>query len=138
MTLQELQTTGKYVFHGSDRDDIKALEPRQAYSHGQPEGEPAVFAADVIEPPIFMAVLGSRKAGGWGDRSLPGYGFYIDKATWDKAQAEDWHGYVYALPKETFRHTSTYEWCSAEAVKPAFVIKVGVEDLPKDISVRLK
>lgn len=136
MHLKELQATGKYVFHGSDSDEIAVLKPHQAYSHGKEDGEPAVFAADVIEPPIFMAVLGSRKVGGWGNRTLPGYGFYIDKASWDKAHFENWRGYVYALPKSTFTHIGAYEWRSSKAVKPEFIFEVGVEDLPKNITIR--
>ena len=136
MKLIELQRSGKYVFHGSSNGNISELEPRQAMSHGKPYGKPAVYADIKIEHPIFMAVLGSKWVGGWGDLTLPGAGFYIDKKSWEKAHKENWLGYIYVLPKVDFISKEGNEWVAYKKVKPIEIIKVGISDLPKDITVR--
>jgi hypothetical protein len=136
MKLTNLQKSGKYVFHGSSDGSIIELEPRQAMSHGKPYGKPAIYADIGTQHPIFMAVLGSKKVGGWGDKSLPRAGFYIDKGSWEKAHRENWVGYIYVLSKGDFTKQEGNEWVSYEEVKPIEIIKVGINDLPKDITIR--
>ncbi len=133
--LSEFQKSGDYLFHGSRNPDIELLEPRQAMSFGKPDGLPAVFASDRIEPPIFMAVLGSRKLGGWGRKNLPGFGFYIAEPDLARAKDEDWQGYVYVLAKDGFvkEGEGGWEWRSMESVCPVDVVKVGIKDLPSPI-----
>jgi len=136
MKLTKLQESGKYVFHGSSYRNIGELKPRQAMSHGKPYGKPAVYADIGTKHPIFMAVLGSKKVGGWGDKSLPGAGFYIDKESWEKAHTENWFGYVYVLLKDDFTIQEGNEWVAYKKVKPIEIVKVGISDLPKDITIR--
>ena len=126
---------GHYLFHGSSNGDIKVLQPSQAMSFSQPDGAPAVHASIRLEPPIFMAVLGSKKLGGWGMKGKPGFGFYILDSDLEKARAENWIGYVYVLPKDGFTHKSEWEWISRDEVKPIDVVRVGIEDLPPNITV---
>lgn len=135
--LKELERKKRYVFHGSSNGDTKILEPRQAISHGKPDGVPAVFAAEVIEPAIFMAVLGNRHVGGWGKGKIERgrFGFYVKKSDYQKAKKEQWHGYVYVLRREDFDHYGAWEWRTSRPVKPVKIIRVGIDDLPTEIDV---
>jgi hypothetical protein len=101
----------------------------------RPDGEPAVFASEVIEPPIFMAVLGSRKLGGWGKKELPGFGFYISVDDITRAKREGWTGYVYVLDRKAFEKRSGWEWRSSNVVRPLRAVEVGIKDLPPQIEV---
>lgn len=133
--LQRLAKTGKYLFHGSATNHIQILEPRQARSYGEPDGKPCIAAAEVVQPAIFMAVLGSRHVGGWGKGSLlkGHYGFYVHRDAYHKAKAEGWRGYVYVLPREPFEHFSAWEWRAYVPVKSLRLIEVKFNDLPEEI-----
>jgi hypothetical protein len=134
--LSELEATDLYVFHGSMNDDIDIFEPRQALSFQKPDGEPAIFAAASIQPAIFMAILGSRKAAGWdSDKFTQPFGFFIAKSSWNKALQENWEGYVYALPKEKFIKGNGWVWRSTERVKPIDKFLVNTGDLPTNITI---
>jgi hypothetical protein len=133
--LRQLEATGRYLFHGSMVPNIKELNPRQALSFMQPDGAPAVCASEAIEPPIFMAVLGSRKLGGWGKKELPGFGFYIQSDDLMRAKQESWRGYVYIVNRSGFTKHQGYEWRSERNAQPSKFVEVGVEDLPSDIYV---
>ncbi len=130
--LRKLYETGLYVFHGSSSGTIAVLEPRQAYSHGEPDGAPCVVAPEVISPAVFMAVLGSKKVGGWGKKHGE-FGFYINESSMQKAVQEDWSGYVYVLDRSNFVRHQAWEWRTSIAVKPIVVVAVGMVDLPSDI-----
>lgn len=84
-----------------------------------------------------MAVLGSGHTGGWGKgaASKGRYGFYISKVDYSRAKAEDWHGYVYVLPKQSFDHFSAWEWRAYVPVRPVQAIEVAFHDLPMDINI---
>lgn len=131
--LRELQ--GTYLFHGSSTADILVLEPRQAYSHQKPDGIPAVAASEHLEPAIFMAVLGSHYVGGWDGRDGE-FGFYISKQAMEQAQREQWYGFVYALDKKHFHQHIDWEWRALVPIKPLYICKVGMADLPKNIALR--
>jgi hypothetical protein len=134
--LSELEATGLYVFHGSMNNNIEIFEPRQALSFQKPDGESAVFAASSIEPAVFMAILGSRKAAGWdSDKFIPPFGFFIAQSAWNKAHQEQWQGYVYALPMEKFIKGNGWVWRSTEKVQPVHKFVVSIEDLPLSITV---
>lgn len=93
LELKELEKAGLYVFHGTDMPDIELFEPRQAFSHGKPDGRPAVHAYKNLEPATFMAIIDSRKAGGW-EATNNSVNDYVDKNTQKKAQHESWQGYI--------------------------------------------
>ncbi|HSX35996.1 MAG TPA: hypothetical protein VLH84_03630 [Patescibacteria group bacterium] len=133
--LRQLADTGDYLFHGSATNSIATLEPRQAISHGKPDGEPCIAASEQIEPAIFMAVLGSRHTGGWGKDNPPRgqYGFYVRRKDYEQAKAEKWNGYVYVLPRAPFEHFAAWEWRAFMPIKPVKVIKVGFSELPAQI-----
>jgi hypothetical protein len=135
--LKELAETGKYLFHGSATNNIALLEPRQAMSHGEPDGKPCIAASESVEPAVFMAVLGSRHTGGWGRGNPPRgqYGFYVRKKDYEKAETERWHGYVYVLPRNVFGHFAAWEWRAFTPVRPFKMIEVGFYDLPSNIKV---
>lgn len=63
--LEQLATTGNYVFHGSGQK-LEKLEPRQAHTVSSdsiktPDGPPAVFATMNAAIAIFMAVYSANK-----------------------------------------------------------------------------
>jgi hypothetical protein len=136
--LKELEASGKYVFHGSASGNISQLDPRQAVSFGKSDGEPCVATSQYLSLAIFMAVIGSKKAGGWGMEGMkpsePHF-MYLDKSAWDKAQAENWHGFVYVCNKALFRQHNEWEWRSTNSVKPIEIIPVSLKDLPDDINI---
>lgn len=133
--LKELEKSDQYMFHGSSNPSIQRLETRQAKSFMKLDGAPAVFASDVVEPPIFMAVLGSRRLGGWGLKGAEGFGFYIAQSDWDKAQRENWQGFVYVLNREGFVREDRWEWCSELSQSALMTIKVSMTDLPSAIQI---
>mgnify|MGYP006921738614 CR=1 FL=1 len=141
MSMQELkdyETSGNYVFHGSANGEIIQLNPRQAMSFGHPDGEPCVAASQYLSLAIFMAVIGSKKAGGWGMEGMrpdEPYFMYLDRSAWEKAQADKWHGFVYVCDKSAFKKHNEWEWRSLQPVIPIKVISVSLDDLPNDINI---
>jgi hypothetical protein len=132
--LKQLEQTGKYLFHGTTTSGIQEFVPKQATSFGKPDEYPAIFASEVIEPPIFMAVLGNRGAGGWSSQNKE-FGFYASEQYIERAKQENWKGYVYVLPRDTFNQRTDWEWRSEQSVRPIAVYEVGLEDLSSDIKV---
>lgn len=123
------------LYHGSNNGDIEKFEPRQAVSFGKPDGPPAVHASGELDPAIFMAVLGSRYVGGWGLKNGTKFGFFVIDSHLKEARRENWAGFVYLLPKETFKNRRGWEWISTKAVAPIKRYEVGIKDLPTDIYV---
>jgi hypothetical protein len=138
--LKELERSGDYVFHGTS-EPLSRLDPRQAYSHGKPDGTPAVCAASDVDTAIFMAlqrcaVLALQERGQLGQRSSAGYSnhgenyhFYGSPEIVQELLSA--HGYVHVLPKDGF--TSYYgdrEVRSAEPVTPVETIEVTFMDFP--------
>ena len=132
--LKKLQSDDEYLFHGSPAGGITVLEPRQAYSHNKPDGNPGIGAAEDIDPAIFMAIIGGRGKGGW-DSRRGGFGFYVDRVDLESAQKEPWIGYVYVLKKSDFHVYREWEWRSELEVKPVAVYEVEFTDLPEEIDI---
>ena len=134
--LKNLEKIGAYLFHGSKTSDIKSLEPRQAMSLSKPDGEPAVFASEYVEPAIFMAVIGSRKVGAFTYyEKSQSFDFFIAESHMVQARIEQWIGYVYVLSPESFKKRYPGEWASSKVVEPITIIQVGIEDLPTNMSI---
>ncbi|MEI6490835.1 MAG: hypothetical protein WCO16_03675 [bacterium] len=59
--LQQLESGGQYVFHGSENPNLDSLEPRQGYNYRdgiqEPDGDPAVFASNKADYAILMALV---------------------------------------------------------------------------------
>jgi hypothetical protein len=134
--LTRLQAEECYVFHGSLKGDIVELTPRQAYSHGKPDGPPCIAAPERIEPPLFMAILGSRHIGGWGKGTIERgqFGFFANKQDYQTAKQAQWSGYMYVLPKSDFEHVGAWEWRASKSVTPIKVFKVDFSNLPSNIA----
>ena len=111
--LQELEITGKYVFHGSPHGDIKILEPRQGRhipDLSKPDtlmldGDPAVSATPDAELAIFAAIVNSTNipfshTSGFGIRNGEKE-FRISSYEALKA-VDSKKGYVYVLNKHEF------------------------------------
>lgn len=133
--LRELEKTNKHLFHGSLSGEIEEFEPRQARSHGKDDGAPCVAASELVGPAIFMAVLGSRKLGGWNINKNREIVYYLLRSEFDKATTENWAGFVYVLDRDRtiFKVHQAWEWRAHTHVKPTQVIRVGMGDLPKNI-----
>jgi hypothetical protein len=136
--LKELERSGGYVFHGTS-EPLNQLDPRQAYSHGKPDGVPAVCAASDVDTAIFMAlqrcaVLALKERGQLGQRSSAGYShhgenyhFYGSPEIVQELLSA--HGYVHVLPKGGFiSYYGNREVRSAESVIPVETIEVTLAD----------
>lgn len=132
--LKQLAKTNKYVFHGSADGNLKVLIPKQAKSFNKNYHEPAVWAADNTQQATFMAVLGSRKTGGWSVKDEGrNYDFFIHRSDMERAKAENWKGFVYVFSRVEFKHNDGPEWYSTESVKPLLCMPVSLNDLPRGI-----
>ena len=141
--LLDLESTGNYVFHGSD-GEIEEFEPRQAHNfidgENHPDGDPAVFASSVAEYAIFMAIINKTNCSK-GHRSSSGTtnGITTYKATQDTLDQlkEDSSGWVYVFNKDEFenRKEGGVEYTSFANVRPIEKIKVSKIDLPSDIGI---
>ena len=149
--LEELDKSGNYVYHGSPQK-LHRLEPRQAHQFNpetgerKHDGEPAVAAAGNYDMAIFMAVLRGMGDKGKGDWSSFGRApssdkekilfFKATKNMLDNAKDKKPIGYVHVFNKSEFeKHSGHDEWRAYTQVEPAYVVEVGVEDLPKDIEI---
>ena len=142
--LLDLEREGKYLFHGSGFK-LDTLEPRQAHNHPTsdkkiPDGEPAVFASELANVAIFMAVIskpntpsGFRSGfSGRGDGSVE---YRVTKETMD--QIKNAKGYVHVFDRNNFqRRGDSSEWISTKPVQPIEIIEVSEKDLPNNIEVK--
>ena len=136
--LVELERNGLYVFHGSGRSH-RQLEPRQAYTvvNGQSvkDGEPAVFASELVDYAIFMAlidvnwVIGCRAFCTYENGRLI---FGANRLTLEQLE-KPIVGFVHVLEKRKFTQRSGIEWLSTSIVKPSSVLEVRVDDFQKTI-----
>ena len=145
--LLSLEKTGKYLFHGSGQK-INILETRQAYNYPNneiknriPDGVPAVFASDIVDIPIFMAIINNQNApegarSGFSGNSKDGFEFRATKSTFD--QIKNAKGYVYVFDKNLFRKREgrANEYISILPVEPLEIIEVTEKDLPESIVVK--
>jgi hypothetical protein len=138
--LKELERSGDYVFHGTS-EPLGQLQPRQAYSHGKPDGVPAVCAASDVDTAIFMAlqrcaVLALKERGKLSQRSSAGYSHHGDNCHFYGSpeiiqELLYTRGYVHVLPKDGFtRYYGDLEVRSRESVIPVETIEVTIEDFP--------
>jgi hypothetical protein len=142
--LENLEKTGKYVFHGSPFK-IDRFEPRQAFQtikkeNGEyekfPDGDPAVFVSPFVNTAIFMAVISRQNApkgmysGFSADSRLNIVKFHATKETMDQIDSNS-SGYVYVFEKENFQERNFNESVSHEEVEPIMYIEVTKKDLPE-------
>lgn len=142
--LENLEKTGRYVFHGSPFK-IDKFEPRQALNsikkeNGEyeemPDGEPAVFASPFAKTAIFLAILnkknmpqGSYSSFHASSRTM-NIEFETTQETMDQ-MSEETSGYVYVFEKEKFKEINFNESISYEEVEPTMYIQVTKKDLPE-------
>lgn len=141
--LLDLESTGEYVFHGSD-SDTEEFEPRQAHNfikgENHPDGDPAIFASSVAEYAIFMALINKTncpKGYRSGSGTTNGQTTYrATQETLDQLQ-EDASGWVYVFDKDQFNKRAGWgiEYTSFTNVKPVEKIRVSKLDLPSNISI---
>ncbi|MDQ5901366.1 MAG: hypothetical protein QG580_81 [Patescibacteria group bacterium] len=143
--LENLEKTGRYVFHGSPFK-INKFEPRQAFNHikkdnGEyekiPDGEPAVFTSPFAKTAIFMAVMNGKNAPfesrtGFSSNNNGSFEFRATKETMDQI-GDDAFGYVYVFEKENFKEINFNESVSYEEIEPVMYIQVSKKDLPEII-----
>lgn len=138
MRLMALQQTGIYVFHGT-RIHLNELTPQQAHNHDGvnqiPDGKPAVFASNVADYAIFMAIINKENCP---DGYLAGaevvkgqLTFNATQKTLDQLQ-ESAGGWVYVFNKADFnkRYAEGVEYLSNSSVIPVTKIRVTRNDLP--------
>jgi hypothetical protein len=138
--LVEMERDGAYVFHGSGRSHDQ-LEPRQAYTvvNGQSikDGEPAIFASELVDYAIFMALIdvnwisGCRASCSFENGRLV-YG--ANQLTIDQF-AKPIIGFVHVLEKNKFAPRCGIEWMCTSIVKPSGVLEVTVDDFQKTIRI---
>lgn len=148
--IERLATTGEYVFHGSPVGQIETFEPRQAHDLGTPDEEPAVFATELPDIAIFMALVNHQnsinpdqpyQSGTSVERDDEGAYFVKDlRATQnllDGARLPSARGYVYVFPIQHFarREKKQGEFRCLEGIKPLYAISVSSRDLPRSIRV---
>ena len=145
--LSTLEKTHLYLFHGSGYK-LKKLSPKQAYSWTSKgvkikDGKPAVYASDYFQIATFMALINKKNCpkGYWS-------GFTLTKRTKRKITfsatkltllqlKKSIKGYIYIFNKKDFKKIRPGEWASYQSVIPLHIIKVGIEDLPGNIKIKV-
>lgn len=138
--LLNLESEGKYVFHGSDNPYLEILEPRQAYTMVEGEKEdddkPGVHASPFVDIAILMAIINQKNCkdgfnSGF-ERENGKLILSVDQKALD--QLDDTSaGYVYVFAKEDFIPRGGSQAISYVSVNPIRMIEVKKEDLSKDI-----
>lgn len=124
--LTRLKEMG-FLFHGSDNNDIKELEPRYTVDINSEENtDTAVFATSDITWTTIFGVYGGHK--GWSTRVKDNE--VTAKIPFrDKEIVESTSGTVYVLPKDTFKKSGeSTQYKSHEAVTPIEKVSVTVQD----------
>lgn len=138
--LLALEKTKKYVFHGSP-DDLKILDPRQAYNYNEEtklqevDGEPAVFATPSADVAIFRALTNfSDNIGDSNSKfGVKGKSLFFEVTPNILELAKKKIGKVYVLDKANFSKFKGMQCRNLNSVVPIEVIEVRSEDLPKNI-----
>lgn len=148
--IEKLASTGEYVFHGSPVNNIEVFEPRQAHDLNTPDEEPAIFATELPDIAIFMALVNQQnstnpsqpyQSGTSVGRDNEGNYFVQDlratKNLLDGAQLPGARGFVYVFPVEDFkrRDKKQGEFRTLKPTKPLMTIPVTAKDLPKNIRI---
>lgn len=138
--LLEMEKSGKYVFHWSNRN-IKKLEPRQAYNYkkwkNEKDWEPAVFATESAYVAIFRSLI-SNNYDVKNSRNI----FWINGSKIHFActanlleSARTRIGKIYILNKEDFTEFQWIQCRSYAPIRPIKMIEVGFGDLPENIKI---
>lgn len=128
--LNQLEKTGRFVFHGSPRQ-LQKLEPQQQknfdYERGRllNDGKPAVCATQIAEVAIFRALVHQ----GWTSFGSRDGKIIFGASAIALRKAKTRHGYVHLLRKKSFRKHSPYELRSSRSVRPVRIITVSFKDL---------
>ncbi len=136
--LQQLEATGEYLFHGSPFK-VKAFEPRQAYTDVDgkptPDGEPAVFASDEIETPIFRSIFHESSFDNLEGSYEVGFSnsddgrHYIHASEPAVEVCKQNSGYVYVFRRTDFELRGNSEWVSYKKVKSVAVFQSNFKDV---------
>jgi len=121
------------LLHGTGDPAIERFEPRRQTDYDN-EWTDAVFATDDPIWPIFFAVVNRPVARSLINACSRRYGeshYYFSIGTDPKARDAWRDGWIYVLPRETFRvHPSGPEWLSPVAVSPLARLQVEPTDFP--------
>ena len=139
--LELLQLDEQFVFHGSGLK-ILELEPRQAHTVIEgvktPDGEPSVYASDLVDYAIFMALINKENCPR-STRSSCSFesGRLIFGATQDTLDQlrENAIGYVHVLHRNAFELRGGCEWFSTKLQKPYEIIEVSRADFTEPINI---
>lgn len=113
----------KVLYHGSDRK-IKLLAPRVPRVDAEILAKNAVYATDVKEIAMGVAIANSKRSGSFGK-----YENGIHKALFHYGQPRMKYVYVHYLSPRDFAYNMKYEWISYKPVKPFKIEKLKVSDL---------
>ena len=121
------------LLHGTRDATIERFDPRRQTDYDN-EWTNAVFATDDAIWPIFFAVVNRPVARSLINACSRRYGeshYYFSIGT-DPKRSDAWRsGWIYVLPRETFRlHPSGPEWLSPLAVRPLARVRVDPTDFP--------
>ncbi|HEY9755504.1 MAG TPA: hypothetical protein V6C97_10105 [Oculatellaceae cyanobacterium] len=140
LELIELERHGSYVFHGSGKSH-KQLEPRQAYTvvDGQSvkDGDPAIFASELVDYAIFMALIGVN----WIKGCRASCNFENNRLIFGANQltieqlTDSTIGFVHVLERRKFEPRGGIEWLCKSVVKPSQVLQVSVDDFHRTINI---
>lgn len=138
--LKELELENKYLFHGSENENVDIFEPRQAYTYkdkiGEKDGDPAIFASDKVDYAILMALVnkkncpkGFNSSAGTENGKLK---LRVAKYAYDQLD-ENSIGYVYVFDKKDFtqRDKDGVEYISSKPVSSIRKVEVRKKDLPE-------
>jgi hypothetical protein len=121
------------LLHGTGEPEIERFEPRRQTDYDN-EWTSAVFATDDPIWPIFFATVNRPVARSLINACSRRYGeshYYFSIGTDPKARDAWRSGWMYVLPRETFRlHPSGPEWLSPVSVHPLARLRVEPADFP--------
>lgn len=121
------------LLHGTGDPAIERFEPQRQTDYDN-EWTDAVFATDDPIWPVFFAVVNRPVARSLINACSRRYGeshYYFSIGTDPKARDAWRDGWIYVLPRATFRrHPSGPEWLSPVAVRPLARLRVEPSDFP--------
>ncbi len=154
--LKELETEGKYLFHGSPNGEIKVFEPRQSLhvpdtskvTETIPDGNPGVSASPYPELAIFRAIINGKNVeidhtNGFGSTGPTLQYNVSSKEVLERAKGKN--GYVYVFNRSDFTPYSrlgeaneqSMEWRSYKEVEPIQVVEVKYDDMPDESEIEI-
>jgi hypothetical protein len=121
------------LLHGTGDGAIERFDPQRQTDYDN-EWTDAVFATDDPIWPLFFATVNRPVARSLINGCSRRYGeshYYFSIATNPSSRAAWRDGWIYVLPRETFRlHPSGPEWLSRVPVRPLARLRVSPEDFP--------